>query len=284
MTDETKIPLATEAVTALNDPDAWVRDSQPATGPHDDRLPDVQRQLDQLVGLTRDLKSIVKIVWNGDQRYWKRVYRKWDTEGEPMGDSIGRPVLLYKTIRDPHGNVVRDSFPPRYLVLTRIEPEQYHDEWAKDGTIYHPRFRKRIRIKPAEPPKDWYIWLMTVAEHDGRCCFEAQQQERSCFGSYAPPAACLPAIKAMVDGAKESGIKTNPFDSSDALTRRQIDNSINNYNMQALKDAEFTLSMAASEFPLAFATPQELAGGLSLAEIRRRAADRAKRKVETFDR
>lgn len=265
---------------ALNEPNEWLRHAMTEPPVPPSELERIQREADSIMGLTRDGKSIVKIVWNGDKRYWKRIYRQWDSSGSPIGIPASRPILLYKTVYDVHGKILRDAFPPRYLILTRIEPEQYHDEWKASGLVFHPQYKKYIRLRPSEPPKDWYLWFATVADHDNWCCGQASENDVMCFGKYAHPAKALQTLREIRKGIEEAGTRSHPFEKASVATQRFIENRLNDYEEQALDSFEETILTTAAEHPLALASRKHLEEMPSLATLKASVADGVKEAMD----
>ncbi len=143
---------ATQTIDALNDARAW---SSPAfSAPlSKEQTAEVQLEIDSIIGTTRGNRSIAKLVWNGDVDHWKTVATDWNSANEVTGWKK-RPIVLYRSVYGPNRKLIRDEFPPRWLILTRIEPEQYHDSWKRDARIFDPTRGALIQIKPDEPPHD----------------------------------------------------------------------------------------------------------------------------------
>ena len=268
-----------QAVSAYDDPQIWLR-SPAYKGPlTDEQINSVQNEINSIMGVTRDNKPIMKLVWNGDRTHWKRLFRKWDSEGKPVSGVHRRPIVLYKQVFNGTTHI-RDTFPPRYLLLTRIEPEQYHDEWKRDCEIYHPRFRKNILLKPEQPPAEWYVWLKTIAHHDAFCCAQ-NEQNISCFGRYAHPNYCFDELRLIRKGLDAGGFSRNePFMSPDKSERREIEGGLNNYDDDALESWGRTMLELAESTPLAFAGPKLLESGASVTKLRENAREQVKREIE----
>lgn len=266
----------------LDDPVEWVQ------APHYDppcSAEDIARwqsRIDSVAGTTRDGKSIVKLVWNGDRRYWKEYNTEWNLVGEPTA-SVKRPQVLYKSVTDSTGKLLFDAFVPRWLLMTRIEPEQYVSTWKRDIMVYHPVLKRQVPVKPTTPPKEMYMWLQTIGEHNGHCCRLAAENEASCYGRYARPSLGIKNLEEMMAGVKESGIRNDPFASSSEVMRRLADREGNNYTEQALRRYQSQLSTLAEVAPLAFVTPKILESGASLGTIRQVARDRAQRMADSAE-
>lgn len=248
-------PVFIQAYSSLNDPRAWL--DYPAFEPplSMSQICDIQLDIDAIIGTTRENQSIAKLVWNGDINFWKSFHNKWDQEGKPVGDLFRRPRVLYKSIKDPKGAFVRDSFPPRWLLLTRIEPEQYVSTWKNDSLIFCRTRQKFIQFQPVTPPPVYYVWFMTIAEH-GVCCQEAAKYGAICYGKYAHPRACLATLRATRKGMEADGIfESHPFDSPDRVTRRLREGGLNNYVEQAVNEFQATVDRTIDESPLAMIDP-----------------------------
>lgn len=171
---------------ALDDPAVWLR-SPAYDPPADVDINAVQKWIDSMMGTTHDGESIYKLIWNGDRRYWYRFYMQWDALGRPTAPPVERPLIRYKVLRDTNGRAVKDIFPPRWLIMTRLEPHQYADNYKAESYIYAPEIRCNKQIRPDEPPKVFWLWWGTVASHGDYCCATADKNKRMCFGKYISP-------------------------------------------------------------------------------------------------
>jgi hypothetical protein len=160
---------------------------------------------------------------------------RWNSVGDAL-EFAKRPIVLSRTVRDAAGRVVRDEFPPRWLILTRLEPEQYAGTWDRDAKIWDGEYNRFIQIQPSEPPKEKHLWFMTIAEHDEFCCGYAAREDRSCYGRYAPPGKCLEELRRIRKGIEAMGMRDAPFDSPDRLTQKLRDKSVNNYIEQSMRE------------------------------------------------
>lgn len=188
-----------EALHPLDDPAEWERviAYDPPAGVD---IEADQKWLNDLMGLTRDNQPIYKLVWNGDRRYWHEFYNQWNAYGEPTSEIMRRPRVRWKGIRDPNTReFIRDIFPPRWLVLTRLEPEQYADSWREESYTYDSVFQgyrmvgnemraeyKQVnkQIRPNVPPPVFWTFYTTVARHSNFCCATAEKEKHLCFGKY----------------------------------------------------------------------------------------------------
>lgn len=262
-------PLHVITQVALDDPAAWLR--YPAYEPpiSPDEVEQVQKEIDGIIGVTRGNKSIAKLVWNGDVRYWKEIHDKWDSTGQAIGDPRKRPHVLYQSIYESEGGAfVRDAFPPRWLIMTRMEIEQYGATWKAASTFYDPVLNKNIQILPAEPPRERYVWFMTIAQHIMGCCGRAAAEGYDCYGRYAHPRHCLDELRQVRAGVDAAGITTRPFDEPDHETIKMRDAGNNNYEEQAARNYRLAREAAYDEAP---------------GEIRQKLRDRAERDIEKFE-
>lgn len=200
-------------LSPLDDKDVW-RDFPAYSPPLDVDVEYWQKRINspQVAGTTRDGKPIIKLVWNGDKRYWHEFYTKWNTAGQPVGDPVRRPRLRYKILRDEHGAIVRDVFPPRWVLLARLEPEQYAASWAQESRVFSPDIGQFKLIRPDIPPPVYWMWYQTVAEHNTFCCVQAQKQMEKCYGKYAPPSEqMIHDLAEIMAAQRKQGLPHNPF-------------------------------------------------------------------------
>lgn len=195
----------------LDDPAAWL--NNPAyEAPQSVDIPLWQKKIDAVVGVTRDNRSIVKLVWTGDVAFWHEYFMAWDGLGEPIGAAKKRPRVRYKILRDASGNFVRDVFPPRWLLLARLEPEQYAATYKQESYMFAPEIGRRKQIRPDEVPKVYWLFHALLAKHNGYCCRKAESGGCRCFGIYAPPTQFdLDALGEQRRAAERQNILNNPF-------------------------------------------------------------------------
>lgn len=230
----TKAKQKQDALSPFDNPMAW---GAPAfSAPlSDSEIARVQKDIDSICGTTRDNKSIAVLVWNGDTRFWKDVCIDWDIEGKPT-NFIKRPIVLYRSVYGAHRKFIRDEFPPRWLILTRIEPEQYAAGWERDSKVWCPERQTYIQLKPDVAPKEWHVWFKTIAEHNGTCCKNLGEKGLSCYGKYAHPSSALEELRMIRKGIEASGLPpATPFDSPDRLTRKLREKSVNDYVEQSMR-------------------------------------------------
>lgn len=273
--------LKIETRTPLDDPREWLRSPQIDAPVSKDELAQIQKEIDSIIGVTRDNKSIAVLAWNGDRTYWKRHYTNWTKDGKPLGNLYVRPQLLYKTIP---GNPPKDVFVPRFLILTRLEPEQFHPTWKRDSRVFCKERNVFIQIQPETPPKEYFLWFQTIARHNGVCCQTAEEGGANCYGLYLHPRAVLDDLRAIRKGLEFKGVKqSDPFASPDELMRKLREHSTNNYIEQAVDSFTKQKMKVVEDAPFALAPTELLAGGYSLANIRRVVKDNAKRSIEAFE-
>lgn len=276
-------PMMAATNFALDNPGAWLRSPahEPPLSPSE--ITQVQVEIDGIIGTTRDGRSISKLVWNGDVRYWKQFHNCWDSTGKPIGDTYKRPQVLYMSIYDDRDMFIRDAFPPRWLIMTLLEPEQYVDEWARESKFFCPDRHAFVQILPSEPPKDRYIWFQTIAQHIAGCCQRAAAEDRDCYGRYVHPRHALPNLQDIRKSMDASGIKNTSFDKPDRVTRRMRENTTNNYVEQSLRKFTESREKMINESPLTLAnTPAEMDAG-SIGQLRGLLTERTKRQVEKLE-
>jgi hypothetical protein len=277
---------ATNSLTlsAFDDPAVWLRSPLHDAPLRASEVEIVQREIDSIVGTTRDNKSIVKLVWNGDRAFWKQFHTDWNAFGHPRGEILRRPFVLYKTIVDKNDKLVRDAFPPRWLLLTRIEPEQYQGTWARDTKIFCPERGVQIQLLPETPPKDYYLWFQTIARHSELCCPTAAANGVECYGLYTHPRAALDNLRDIRKGMENSNFRasSSPFDAPDDFARKVRNNSTNNYEEQAMRRVIAQKTFLVDSLPLALAPMELLERKAPLSRIRAEITETAKRRIDVI--
>lgn len=244
-------------VSPYDDPQQWLR-SQAFEAPLSvEQIAQVQAEIDGIIGTTRGNQSIAKLVWNGDVNYWKQIHTHWTPDGKTIGDPHKRPIVLYSTVWDSKQNFVHDAFVPRWLLLTRLEPEQFAATYVNDSRIFCPDRKVFIQVLPAECPPVRYVWYATIAMHTAGCCQRnaAEGGGRDCFGKYVHPRACLDELRDVRRGREEQNITDHPFDSPDQIAIRMREHSVNNYEEAAMASYIAQQEQAISETPMALADP-----------------------------
>lgn len=181
------LPKPVEPLHAYDDPDIWLK--EPAyNAPADVDIVQEQKWIDSLMGTTRDNQSIYKLVWNGDRNFWYQFFLgPWNSLGKPMAPVVRRPRIRYKVLRDPITRAIQqDVFPPRWVILTRLEPEQFPN-YKQESYSWAPEINGYKQIRPDEPPDVFWLWYATIARHTDYCCATAQKNQKHCYGKYVAP-------------------------------------------------------------------------------------------------
>lgn len=155
--------MQTERHSFLDDRRHWSEDPKPPYFDSDA----FQRRIDERVGLSRDGKSILRLVWAPAVTHHalgERVRRYWVTRE-----------------KQPDGSFSYVS-PPRWVIEKRLEREAYWDahqatRWQTDA--------QGFPVDMGPPPEDYYVFEYLIAEHDGfttesgepQCCAEAWKGE-----------------------------------------------------------------------------------------------------------
>jgi len=267
---------------SLNNPDSWVQGLDYSAPESKEYLAMVQKELDSVLGVTRDNKSIAKIVWNGDTSFWKEIFIDWDLYGRPT-EKIKRPFVLYKSVFTNDGKFVKDVFVPRYIVLTRLEPEQYALDWEQSTRFYCPERQRTVPFRPAIPPTDVYVWFATIANHSLGCCQRSAKVGVSCYGTYADPMKFVEVARQIRKGMEFIKQPENsPFDSPSAIERRLRERQNENYEDQALRRFTERASHILLEDPFLAVSDETLVKGASVKDIHREAKENVERATEQF--
>lgn len=214
-------PVISDRLNPYDDLEEWGHDwtFKPPMAKHE--VDDFQRKIDNVFGTNRDGKSCFKLVWNGDQRYWWKYAYDWNSFGDGIKWEL-RPRILWKKVDLGNGDYV-DLFPPRWLLLGRIEPEQYAETWKEESWIFDPARGPMIRetkcancrsvldftlvrceacgldidmattyrheggrkqIREDAPPSVFWDTLEVIGDHDAFCC---EAFEGECFGTFRNP-------------------------------------------------------------------------------------------------
>ena len=181
------LSLKLKPLHALDNPDIW-RQEPAYQAPSNVDIIQAQKWIDSMMGVTRDNQSIYKLVWNGDRRYWYQFYMRWNGLGQPVGAVTRRPQVRYKALRNrTTKKLIRDVFPPRWLIMTRLEPEQYAGTWKQESYVFSHEINAYKQIRPDVPPKVVWLWYSTIADHSDYCCATAEKNQVKCYGKYAGP-------------------------------------------------------------------------------------------------
>lgn len=216
--------------------------------PADINIEREQKWIDDLMGQTNGGQSIYKLVWNGDTNYWYEFFHEWNVLGKPTALPVKRPRQRYGVINDAtSGKFIRDAFPPRWLLLTRLEPQQYAEGYRRESWIYSPEINCMKLIRPEEPPPVFWMPYSTIAAHSDYCC----AKEKKCFGKYAPPSHIRPILEEQKRASEAEGYR-NPFEQVDYGFISELEFAQNTY-LQEIKQMEV-------DRQIAMATPWALLG------------------------
>lgn len=229
-TAEIKLPSLPELLSPLDDPNVWAKHSA-FNAPSGVDVAFWQKEIDRVIGTTRGGEPIIKLVWNGDRNHWLEYFFEWNILGNPTAPPERVPRVRYKILRDETGKRVRDVFPPRWLLLSRLEPEQFAASWERESKVFAPEIGCDKIIRPIEPPKVFWMFFATIARHTDYCCIHAENNGSLCFGRYAPPGFYLPNLHAAKKAMQVSG-QRNPFEAVDASFLSEIDESVSGYRQE----------------------------------------------------
>ncbi len=170
-----------------------------------------QQKIDRITG-TRDGRSLIKLAWAPEELRWRPRACSW--EQPPTQSDYSFPIFI--AYHDEDGNEVAA---PRWVLLQRIEPEQYARTWeatrysinakrhafAKDplGDYLLDRFGNPVLIEETGDDRLWdwsgpcpterYVELRAVCAHDGLCCpclgdeCQCGPEYFHCWGRYREP-------------------------------------------------------------------------------------------------
>lgn len=229
----------------------------------------IQKEIDSIIGTTRGGKSICTLVWNGDVNVWKELYDDWDAYGWPIGGLKKRPWVCYRSVFNSRDEFVRDAFVPRFILLTRLEPEQYAETWKATAFFWCPERKRKVQLKPTTIPTDFYLWFRTIADHRLGCCQIAAREDRACYGYYVYPRQCLEELRQIRRGMDAAQMPENhPFDSPDVISVRIRERSTNNYAEQAIRKYRKRASFLLDEAPLVGVSNKLIEEGASRHKMR----------------
>ncbi len=137
-----------------------------------------QKLIDQIVG-TRDGRSIIKLDWAPQVLRWRP---------HPIGvESPGYTFPIFIAYHDKDGNEVSA---PRFVLLERLEPEQYAPTW--EATRYS-MYEGKLWDWSGPCPDERYVELKAWCYHDGKCCpclgneCKCGPEYFHCWGHYLEP-------------------------------------------------------------------------------------------------
>lgn len=216
-------------VHPLNNPETWLK-SPAYIAPVEVNIEREQKAVDSIIGTTRENQPIIKVVWAGDREFWKEFFMSWDSSGKPNAAPVKRPLVRYGTVRNDKGEFVRDVFPARWLLLARVEPEQYAATYKQSCFMFAPEIGGLKQIQPEAIPSVMWILFAIVGHHSDYCCGTAAKNKKKCFGQYAPPSYYLTELGEQKRACEKSGFKShNPFEQIDAETIRLAENENTGY-------------------------------------------------------
>lgn len=267
----------------LNNEKQWINAMTMDAPESAEELASVQKTVDSILGKGRDNKSIAQVVWNGDRNFWKEIYIDWGIDGKPL-PPIKRPHLLYKTVFNVYDKFVRDIFVPRYIVLTRIEPEQYVEDWAEQVMFFCPERRVRVPYRPLTPPAEYFVWFKTIAHHNEYCCRKTARTGATCFGQYASPSAFVEEARQIRKGMEFSKLpEHSPFDSPDKIARKLRESQVNNYVDQSMRKFQESASHLLYEDPFSAVSEKTIANATTIREIEKAASENLKRQGDMME-
>ena len=178
----------------LNDPSKWSSDIRP---PFFD-VNAYQKRIDDRVGLNREGKSILKLVW----------------APEAIG-IYGVPRYWVSRVRD--GETWQYTSVPRWIFESRVERSQYAPSWE----ALRLTMSEDDGFRPSGPPEDFFMFRWLCAEHElidpdfgqPKCCQRAWEPDRNrCWGTYrAPNDYDLACIEKALQ-AREQDAFVNPYE------------------------------------------------------------------------
>lgn len=223
--------LRTKAPDALNQPAFWHKNLKPWFD-----VEAYQQRINDRVGLSRTGRPIVRLVWA--QEVVQHVYnettpRYWTKRLKQLNN------IIWYTV-------------PRWIFERRIEPEQYTEAWNAtryslrdpaegvghrcddcnssaepriiNGQLYCSNCAGNhisggAVIDKGPPPKEFYIFMMECAEHEGMtvsgqpaCCSRQFYINRArCWGSYRPPSDFDLTVLGQATRAMEAAKHRDPY-------------------------------------------------------------------------
>ena len=138
-----------------------------------------QQHIDQITG-TRDGRSLIKLVWAPSEKRWSP---------HPHGDEpVGYQFPIFVAYTTADGVHVAA---PRWVLLERIEPEQFAPTW--EASRYTREDDGRLWDWKGPCPSEYYAELRCITSHDGLCCpclgdtCECGIDYDHCWGRYIEP-------------------------------------------------------------------------------------------------
>ena len=155
--------MQTERHPFLDDRSKWTEDPKP---PFFDAT-DFQRRINERVGVSRDNKPILRLMWAPS------------VETHSLGERVRRYWVTRE--KKPDGSFSYVS-PPRWVIEKRLEREAY---WAAHQATRWQTDSQGNPVDTGAPPEDYYVFEYLIAGHDGfthesgepQCCAEAWKGE-----------------------------------------------------------------------------------------------------------
>lgn len=176
------------------------------------QVADFQRKLDSAFGA----ENAIILAWSGDERYWDEFYEDWKRVGNvdfPKGKLRKKPIALWAELPVNDYDVFC-IFPPRFLLVERLDRSQYEEGWEAASWIEVEGIKRRIRSET--PPESMYKVLRTIAEHEQTqligeyppCCrYWNEGFQRICYGKYRPPSDLdLAYVRGIRDNMDRDGV------------------------------------------------------------------------------
>lgn len=177
---------------AYNDPRQWFRTLNPPS--FSLQRAGFQKKIDKIVGMSARSQSIIMLKWAWECSYLMFGKRK--------------QLFNFLTL-EVRGQEVQFSV-PRWVVVQRIEPEQFKASWDATRYVVDPATRVTDlstatydnegnctytgdvvydgdKLDKGPCPNEWFQSLWVIADHDGLCCKKAEEMSRSCWGYYRNP-------------------------------------------------------------------------------------------------
>lgn len=142
-----------------------------------------QKKINDIVGLSRTGKPIVRLSYMRTKDCYERWYTAWNDAGEPTASEL-RAKYRFVQIALKDGTTV-DIPPPRWVLEQRYEPEQLAQAWERDRWETVDGTARPLRDSV---PADYYAPLLNIGTHFGGCCDNGVDPDgHVCWGLYRLP-------------------------------------------------------------------------------------------------
>lgn len=257
-------------VHPYDDMEQWL-ESDFANAPLDEQWQaDFQKKLDSAFGAERG----IVLAWSGDKRYWDSYAIDWFATGKAKKFEQ-RPIVLFGCF-----NISETDYyfcvPPRWLLLERHHPAQYESTWeASAWAIDDKMLGGKKQILPSDPPREKYQWLRTIAEHDQtvvigempRCCRQALDVKKVCYGRYRPPSDLdLAYVRGIRERMDASGVTQRNDEPVNDQSIRQAQMTSQFYIQQSRRQEASALKEFILSNPTAFLGAMPYRKGITLSE------------------